>query len=150
MTKLHHCGMKAHAGLAVAMSVERVAKNRTSQTRLMGAMHTQLMGPACKGIETDKGAAFGQQLLHTVIGNGLFAILIIHTLAWTIHDVGYQGQGDSALANGRTTIEDCLITLFHLTRGKLTLKVYIYWLRLGENKQTTGVHVETVNGLEEF
>ena len=79
------------------VSVEGVAKDRTSKTLIVGAVHTQLMRPAHKRIQRHEGTAVGQKALYAVIGYGCLAVVEVDTLTWPVHDVGNEGQRYSAL-----------------------------------------------------
>ena len=48
------------------MSVEGVAKDRTSKTLVVGAVYTQLMRPARKRIQRHEGTAVGQKALYAI------------------------------------------------------------------------------------
>ena len=95
MDKSERRGAEAHPSAALA--VESVARDGASQPVLMGAVHAQLVGPACQRIEAYERAVAPTP--HYLIAcDGAPACLHVHFPARTVVEVGSQRQVYRALA----------------------------------------------------
>ena len=117
------------------MTVERVAGDGKSQSLGMGTVEPQLVGAPCMRYERDKGVSVMDRKDAEGCDCGL-AVLIVHSLPWTVVQVRAERQSDNALGIALPfAIEQGQIAFACLAISKLQLQVTLGLRSLGDNKQ---------------
>ncbi len=141
------------------VAVERIAQDGGIQAFLMGTMHAQLVGSARLGIERQAEMGGVDALQNLIFRNGLLALLVIHNLAGTVQVIGHQTEGEifcfpaaivmisEILSQASWSLHpnDGDVFLLNPMVQKLLLQTMIGKLGLGNNHQSAGCHVQTMD-----
>ena len=113
-------------------AVEHVANDGTVKSLWMRSVHSQLVGATSKWCELNQGA-IATMFQYTVVRYGLFAVLVVDNLSWTVVGIWAQWQVDYTFLLGWAAVEQCKIGFVYFPLLKLLSQSALNVLCLGNH-----------------
>ena|GEM_PF-4161098 len=135
------CGVQQHPCAIFPVAVEKIADDRAVETRVVGAVQSQLMGTAGERLETEAGGLVlhGESL---PAGDAGFPAFRGVDLQGVVLYIKAKGEADLTRFLRYNPLNHCLIKLFHFPSFKLAGEVAVGRLCAGKDQQPGGCHIQ--------